>query len=105
MSSAEIRITNTINRHEAICSKLPFTAIEKGDVVISSRLDKNCSVNEHLVWLWGKLNNERRFLKSLQQDGANIICNCKASKGKHRILPNGAEMLHLLNVELVLEIK
>ncbi len=105
MSSVEILFEGVTNRKDAICSKLPFTSIEKGNVVIRSQLDKNSSINEHLVWLWGMLNGERRFIKSLQQEGAKLVCYCRASKGKHRIQPNGSEMLHLLNLELVLEIK
>ncbi|MDO6766115.1 hypothetical protein [Agarivorans sp. 1_MG-2023] len=105
MSSVEIIIEGVSNRKDAICSKLPFTSIEKGNVVIRSQLDKSSSINEHLVWLWGMLNGERRFIKSLQQEGAKLTCCCKAAKGKHRILVNGSQMLHLLNLELVLEIK
>ena len=105
MSTVEIVISGVSNRKESVCSNLPSAIAEKGNIIIRSRLEKSHTLNEHLVWLWGLLKHKRRYIKTIQEEGAEIICYCKVSKGRHNILPNGAEMIHLLNIELVLETK
>lgn len=105
MTSAALYITGISNRVESVREKFAFSSIEGGAVVLRSQLDSSQDINSHLVWLWGILKHQRRFLKSLQSEGAHLSCLCKVPKGKVQILPNGAEMLHLLGVELVVEAK
>ncbi|MDT7603052.1 MAG: hypothetical protein QOF61_1049 [Acidobacteriota bacterium] len=106
MTSAEVRITGISESKEYILERLrlPFAVIERGDIVIRSPLDPSLPLNDHLVWLWGILNLRRKHLKNLQQQSdIKIVCRCKVPKGSVRLLPNAAEMLHLLSMELVLE--
>lgn len=103
MTIAEVRVSGLSNRRESIRERLAGSVIERGDVVIRSQLEPSKPLNEHLVWLWGTLKHERRFLKTLQQEGGKLTCRCKVSKGDILLLPNAAEMLHLLGMELVLE--
>ena len=105
MTSAEVRLSGVSDRKESIREQLAWSVIERGDVVLRSPLDPSESLNAHLVWLWSSLNHERRFLKNIQQCGGKLVCHCKVPKGKTHLLPNAAEMLHLLNMELVLEVK
>ena len=105
MTVVEVVISGLSARAELIRSKLAFSVIKRGDVVIRSQLAPEIPLNEHLVWLWGVLKHERRFIKTLQDEGGTLLCMCKVPKGKASILPNGAEMLHLLNMELLLECK
>jgi hypothetical protein len=51
------------------------------------------------------LKHERRKLKSLAASGASLVCRYRTKRGEIHILPNGAEMLHLLGVELVVAVK
>jgi hypothetical protein len=87
----------------AIQSRLGFGKIERGEVIISSPLQQVAELNDHLVWFWMMLKHKRRVLKRLQADGCKIVCRCSASHRPIIIRPNGAEMLHLLGVELVIE--
>lgn len=103
MSQIEVRISGVSSRTESICERLPFSVVEQGDVVVRSQLKSSSSLNEHLVWLWGMLKPQRKFLKDLQQQGGTIVCRCKFPSSDIHLLPNGAEMLHLLNMELVIE--
>jgi hypothetical protein len=88
---------------QEIQSRLGFGKIERGEVVIPSLLREVPELNDHLVWFWGQLKHKRRALKQLRARGCEIICRCSASRGPIIIRPNGAEMLHLLEVELVIE--
>ncbi|WIO73502.1 hypothetical protein QP938_09340 [Porticoccaceae bacterium LTM1] len=92
-------------RAELLQSKLPFSSIKQGNVIIQSKLEAGLPLNDHLVWLWGMLQNERRLLKRIEEEESKIICQCQVGRGAVIIKPNGAEMLHLLNMELMLEIK
>jgi hypothetical protein len=72
------------------------------EILHVSQLDANATVNEHLVWLWGMLNLERRYLKSLQSEGAALCVRVSGARLPIELRPNGAEMLHLLNATLLI---
>lgn len=105
MPTASFYFTNCGGQKETIAKKFPFTEISKGNVVMESALSPEYSLNDHLVWLWGKVKNERRFIKNLQDNGVTIVCRCRANKDEVKILPNGAEMLHLLGATLEVDIR
>lgn len=89
----------------AVQAWLPFAKVDGKDVVIRSPLGVDASLNDHLIWFWGHLNSHRRLLKRITADGANLIFSCQVPRGSIRLLPNAAEMLHLLGAELCLEAK
>ncbi|XZG69538.1 hypothetical protein ACTSKR_12880 [Chitinibacteraceae bacterium HSL-7] len=105
MTTVAFKIINAGSYLSVVSGKLPFSSIENGVLVMRSRLDASAPLNDHLVWLWGFLQHERRVLKTAVAGGATLICECSTSKGGIRILPNGAELLHLLGAELVLDVK
>ena len=105
MTSAVLRISGAGTYAQVVQSKLPFSTLEAGEVVLRSRLGTDAPLNEHLVSLWGFAKNERRVLKSSVASGATITCECVVPKGAVRISPNAAEMLHLLGAHLVLGLK
>ena len=108
MTYAEVRITPLSEGKESLLERLrlPFAVIEHGDIVLRSPLEPSVPLNDHLMWLWMILDIKRKPLKNLQQQGgAKMICRCKVPKGCVRILPNAATMLHLLELELVLEVR
>ena len=105
MTTAALKIFDTGTYAEVIHSKVPFSRLESGVVVIQSQIAKDKPLNEHLVWLWGMVKNERRALKSAIDAGAKITCECEIPKGPVRVLPNASEMLHLLGAELLLVVK
>jgi hypothetical protein len=103
MNAAAVRFIDASARAEAIRAKIAGIEIERGDLVLRSRLAPDQPLNDHLVWLWGMLKHQRRYLKNIQSQGISVVCECEVPRGSVRILPNGAEMLHLLGIELVLE--
>lgn len=105
MTKAVVVITGLPERAELIRSKLRSASIKQGKVIVRSQLESDLPLNEHLVWLWMVLKHERRFLKNIQAEGGKLTCECETKKGAVSIKPNGAEMLHLLEMELVLETK
>src|SRR5690349_440099 len=96
MTRVALRISGAGPYAETLRSKLPFSKVENGSVVVRSELAPGMPLNEHLVWLWGIVKHERRVLKTAVASGASISCECVVSKGSVQLLPNGAEMLHLL---------
>ncbi len=105
MTAARIIIFAPETRIPAIVSKLPGAVADEGKAVISSALKHDSSLNDHLVWLWGMLKHERRFINNLKTEGVRILCECEARKGEIKLFPNGAEMLHLLGAELEVKVR
>jgi hypothetical protein len=105
MAKVALKIINAGSSASVLKGRLPFSVVEKGEIIIRSQLEQSVPLNDHLVWLWGLLQHERRVLKTAVGGGAKIICECSVSKGSIHILPNGAELLHLLGAELLLEVK
>jgi hypothetical protein len=54
-------ITRLPNGAAGVRKSLPFAKVSSDGIAIVSQLDANAPVNEHLVWLWGMLNLERRI--------------------------------------------
>lgn len=92
-------------RGKALKEKLPFAQIEGSVVVLRSALDEEKPLNDHLVWIWGLVMHERRVLKSVVEEGGSLVVECRVPKGELKILPNGAEFLHLIGAELILNQK
>jgi hypothetical protein len=98
-----LRITRVPSTADATRKRLPFAMTQGTDIVLKSQLGPEASLNDHLVWLWGMLNNERRFLKFLISQGAELTVTASGSGGPFVVRPNGAELLHLLGVTLVID--
>jgi hypothetical protein len=95
-------ITRLPNGAAGVRKTLPFAKVSSDGIAIVSKLESNSTVNEHLVWLWGVLNLERRYLKSLQSEGAALSVRVSGARLPIELRPNGAEMLHLLNATLLI---
>jgi hypothetical protein len=102
MTTATFVITGASN--PGLRAQFPSAVAEAGRLLVQSQLSPEASLNEHLVWLWGMLNHNRRALKRFQAEGAEFKCLCRVKKGPISVQPNGAEMLHLLGCELVVEV-
>jgi hypothetical protein len=53
-------VTRLPNGAAGVRKSLPFAKVSSDGIAIVSQLDSNATINEHLVWLWGMLNLERR---------------------------------------------
>ena len=98
MATAELRISN-VPVSATSRKTLAFSIVQGSDIVIRSPLPDSASINDHLVWFLGGLKHERRFLKSLQSEGAKVHI-LASTEGPMEIKPNGAETLHLLEATL-----
>lgn len=103
MGSVTLRISGLPNAASGRRKTLAFAVVSGSDLVIESRLSASALLNEHLVWLWGLLQHERRYLKGLQSEGAVLSVRALGVGRPWEIRPNGAEMLHLLNATLLVE--
>ena len=101
MVSVALHISSLPNTASGRRKALAFAVVSGNDLVIESRLAASAPLNEHLVWLWGLLQHERRYLKGLQSEGAVLSVRVRGVGRPLEIKPNGAEMLHLLNATLV----
>jgi hypothetical protein len=70
MASVTLHISGLPNEASGRRKSLAFVVVSGNDLVIESRLAASAPVNEHLVWFWGLLPHERRYLKGLQSEGA-----------------------------------
>ncbi|AXK71240.1 hypothetical protein DWG18_02345 [Lysobacter sp. TY2-98] len=99
-SLVTVRIANLRSRVQSTKELVPFSRVERDEVVVTCPPGVGESLNDQLVWLWSALKPGRRALAKLQSEGAVITCHY--SGPSHFILkPNGAEFLHLMGVELV----
>jgi hypothetical protein len=103
MATVTFRISGLPNSAGGRRKSLAFAVVTGNDVVIESQLASQAPLNDHLVWLWGLLQHERRYLKSLQTEGAVLSVHAREVRLPIELKPNGAEMLHLLNASLVIE--
>ena len=103
MAAVTFRISGLPNSAAGKRKSLAFAVATGNDVVIESPLAADAPLNDHLVWLWGTLQHERRYLKSLQSEGAVLSVHARGVPLPVELKPNGAEMLHLLNASLVIE--
>jgi hypothetical protein len=102
MTTVSLRISGAPNA-ASLTRKIIGGTLVESDLVVPSRLAKDASLNEHLVWLWGWLQGERRYLKSLQAEGAKLVVDAQVDGPAIEILPNGAELLHLLGATLIVK--
>jgi hypothetical protein len=98
-----LRISRIPSTADATRKQLPFGQIVGGDIVLISQLGAEASLNDHLVWIWGMVRNERRFLASLAAQGAVLAVTATNVRRPIEIRPNGAELMHLLGAALVVE--
>src|SRR5580692_1708887 len=103
MDKVALRISRLPDASASASRKhLPASRIDGHDLVVESALPPTAPLNDHLVWLWGMLKHERRYLKSLQSEGAHFEIQIPAESGIIQVKPNGAEMLHLLGITLTI---
>jgi hypothetical protein len=102
MKKVSLRISHLPNPGSATRKHLPYSHLDGKDIVFDSALPEDAPLNDHLVWMWGSLKANRRYLKSLQAEGAVFTISAPATRRPIELKPNGAEMLHLLGITLVI---
>ena len=64
------------------------------DFVFPSRLDPTASVSEHLKWLHGMLQFERKRLRQLQEDGVDMVCSIRVRGRTLSVEPEALLLMH-----------
>jgi hypothetical protein len=64
------------------------------DFVFQSRLEPTDSVSEHLKWLHGIFQFERRRLRKLQEDGVDMVCRIRVRGRTVSIEPEALLLMH-----------
>jgi hypothetical protein len=64
------------------------------DFVFASRLEPTASVSEHLKWLHGMLQFERKRLRQLQEDGVDMFCSIRVRARTLSIEPEALLLMH-----------
>jgi len=103
MASVAFRISRLPNEASGRRKELPGAIVSGDELVMKSHLAESAPLNDHLVWLWGFLKHERRYLKSLQAEGAVLVVHVSGVGLPVELKPDGAEMLHLLNASLLID--
>jgi len=103
MATVAFRVSRLPNEASAKRKDLPGAVVSGNELVMESRLGATATLNDHLVWLWGFLKHERRYLKSLQAEGAVLAVHASGVTLPVELKSNGAEMLHLLDASLLID--
>jgi hypothetical protein len=102
MATVTLRISSLPNEAASSRKTLAFATVKDGAIALKSQLEPSAPLNDHLVWIWGMVQGERRYLKSLQSEGAVMTIQASGVSEPIELKPNGAEMLHLLGANLVI---
>ena len=75
-----------------------FFREEEGDFVFRSALGDGHSVSEHLVWLHGILQHHGKLLRTLREEGLDLIVSIKADARYLTLEPNALLLAHKLGI-------
>ena len=64
------------------------------DFVFQSRVGQDVSVSEHLKWLHGMLQFQRKQLRTLQEDGVDMVCRIRVRARTVSIEPEALLLMH-----------
>ena len=90
----EVRIFNGKLLAESFGKSENGWCLDDCDLVFSSRLDSESSISEHLKWLRGMLQFERKKLKNLQANGVDMACLIRVKARVVSIEPEALLLMH-----------
>ena len=94
-SFVEVRIINPGVRASMISGSLHTWFAPQGeDFVFTSKLAEDSSVSEHLKWLHGILEFERKRLRQLQEKGVATVCRIRVRSRSLDIEPEALLLMH-----------
>jgi hypothetical protein len=77
-----------------------FFLEEDGDLVFRSSLGDGHSASEHLVWLHGMLQYHAKILRTLRDEGVDIIVTVRAEGRDVTLEPNALLLAHKLGTPI-----
>lgn len=94
-SFVEVRIVAPGVRASMISGALHTWFVAEGqDFVFTSKLPEESSVSEHLKWLHGMLEFERKRLRQLQENGVATVCRVRVRGRSLEIEPEALLLMH-----------
>lgn len=94
-SFVEVRIVNPGERASTISGPLHMWFVPDGqDFVFTSKLPEDSSVSEHLKWLHGMLQFQRKRLRQLQENGVATVCRIRIRARSLEIEPEALLLMH-----------
>lgn len=70
------------------------------DLVFRSRLEPDVSVSDHLKWMHGVLQWERKRWRKLQEEGVKMVCQIRAKERTVTIEPEALLLMHQLHLQM-----
>jgi hypothetical protein len=64
------------------------------DLVFQSRLEQDVPVSDHLKWLHGMLEFQRKQMRTLQEDGVDMVCRIRVRGRTVSIEPEALLLMH-----------
>jgi hypothetical protein len=93
--NVEVRIISPGPRACSITAERASWFVSDGaDLVIQSRLEQDTPVSDHLKWLQGILQFQRRQLRTLQEDGVDMVCRIRVRCRNFAIEPEALLLMH-----------
>jgi hypothetical protein len=94
-SFVEVRVISPGVRASSVTGEQRTWFVPDGeDLVFRSRLPDGASVSEHLKWLHGMLQFQRKHLRQLQEDGVNMVCRIGVRGRSLLIEPEALLLMH-----------
>ena len=78
---------------------------DRQDFVFQSRLDLGAELSDHLKWLHGILQFERKWLRQLQEAGVEIVCRIRVRARELVIEPEALLLMHQLHLRTEIEFR
>ena len=94
-SFVEVRVINPGPRASSLAeANQTWFKADGDDFVCDSRLDPTASVSDHLKWLHGVFQFERKKLRKLQEDGVEMVCRIRLKTRTLSIEPEALLLIH-----------
>jgi hypothetical protein len=91
----EVRIISPGPRASSITAERASWFVPDGaDLVLQSRLEEETPVSDHLKWLQGVLQFQRKHLRNLQEDGVDMVCRIRVRCRTFSIEPEALLLMH-----------
>jgi len=103
-SSAEIRIRRPDASARNIASAVSFFQPDGDDLVFRSALPADQPVSEHLTWLYGMLQHQRKFFRQLEASGVSVVVSIRIHDRHLQLPPEALLLMHQFHLPTELQL-
>lgn len=94
LAPVEIRIGCPGPLSRDIASRVSFFKPDGNDLVFPSWLAADKPIDEHLKWLYGMLQHERKFFRRLEASGVSIVVFIRSQNRELSLTPEALLLMH-----------